>query len=135
MTRCFCPSLVFVKSRSARSSMCTNLTASSTIFQSSFDKTPNLPVYGYRPVATTSLQVIISGRTLSVNTTDNFLAKSLPLISSVFCPSRTITPSSGFNWRIRLFNMVVFPAPLGPISVNISPFFSWNAISLIRGTP
>ena len=54
MTRCLCPSLIFVKSLSFICDTLTSSIASSTAFLSSSESTPNRPVYGYLPVATTS---------------------------------------------------------------------------------
>ena len=49
------------------------------------------------------------------------------------CPSMMIWPSVKSMTPAAARNVVVFPAPFGPISVRISPFFSSICISSISG--
>ena len=75
-TRWRWPSLMALKSRSASSSAWTVSIASSTMRWSSPRSTPSRPVYGYRPVATTSRQVVSSTLMRSVRITASFLESS-----------------------------------------------------------
>ena len=46
-------------------------------------------------------------------------------------PSKFITPAEGFNIPEIVFKRVVFPAPLAPTNVTISPLFTLSDIPLI----
>ena len=134
-TRCRCPSLIALKSRLPSSFAWTAHIASSTFFSSSRERMPSLPVYGYRPVATMSWQVISSGRIRSVRTTAIFVDISLYDIRWTSCSSKLTRPPSSRSCLVILFNIVDFPEPFGPISVTISPFFTPILICSIKGLP
>ena len=116
-------------------STCTSFIASSTARRSFSVRTPKRPVYGYRPVATTSPQDIRSARSLSVSTIAIRFGSSFLDIPAMLLPSRNTVPPKSANCPAMLFKTVDLPAPFGPISVRISPFLRPISISSISGAP
>ncbi len=132
-TRWRWPSLMAEKGRSDKSEARTWARAWSTFSQSDLERTPMRPVYGYRPAAAISRQVISSGWWRSVMRTDIFCATALLSSLVRLWPSSSTTPPSKRSWRTMVFRIVDFPAPLGPIRVMISPRRRRRSMCWMRG--
>lgn len=84
---------------------------------------------------TTSSQVISSGRTRSVISTDRRRATSRSVICAMDLPSSQTVPRIRLSCLMMLFKIVDLPEPLGPIRVRISPRRMWRLISSISALP
>ena len=72
-------------------------------------------------MATTSRQVISSGRDRSVSRTAMRVASARPERARSSPPQIQTVPATAASWRASVFRRVDFPEPFGPISATISP--------------
>ena len=115
------PSLSVCNMRSAKGRMLTRSMAASTTAKSSWLSLPQKPVYGLRPMPTSSRTVMLRMSHFSVSTTLTRVDRALSLYFAKGLPCSRMLPSKG-GWKAEsVRNRVDLPTPFVPNRQVSSP--------------